>query len=137
MRHYGFVYSFVFDIMLVMKKQNNNKSKREKNNKHTVKNIGIDDNQKYFVAINQDLKTIQEVLRTEMATKTEFEKLHREIATKMVVMEEKIIRHFDVAVEQIDASLRGANADHLSLLDDTKKDHEARIAKVEVRVGLR
>ena len=55
-----------------------------------------EDNQKYFVAINQELKAI----RSEMVTKNELD-------TKLKSSEERIFQHFDVAVEKIESSLRG------------------------------
>jgi len=88
--------------------------------------VKVDSNQKYFVAINQDLKKIEDVLQNEMATKTE-----------LIKMQERIFQHFDVAVEKIESSLRGAKSDQISLLDDKKNDHEVRITKLEVRAGLR
>ncbi|MDO8511716.1 MAG: hypothetical protein Q7S57_00445 [bacterium] len=84
--------------------------------------VKADDNQKYFIAINQELNSI----RSEMATKVELRD-----------MEERIFQHFDVSVEKIESSLRGANSDHISLLDEKKNDHEVRITTLEVRAGLR
>ena len=103
--------------------------------KTSHKSAKVDDNLKYFVAINQELK----VIRSEMATKKELEQMRSEMATKMELreMQERIFRHFDVAVEKIESSLVGANKDHISLLEDGKEDHEVRITKLEVRAGLR
>ena len=68
--------------MVTMKKLKNTKVKIGKNKNNTVKGVGAENNQKYFVAINQDLKKIQEVLKNEMATKKYLEVLRSEMATK-------------------------------------------------------
>ena len=45
--------------------------------------------------------------------------------------------HFDVVAENIHADLAGANRDEISVLQDTKHNHETRIAQLEQVAGLR
>lgn len=49
---------------------------------------------------------------------------------------EEIIRHFDVAVEDIRHDLLGARRDEVELLKDGHSDHELRLKRVERHVGL-
>lgn len=105
-----------------MKKQNNNIPKAKINIESAIESHELIENEKHFIAINEELKA----MRNEMATKKEIKE-----------MEARIFRHFDVAVEDIESSLRGANEDQLSLLDNKKNEHEIRITKLEVRAGLR
>jgi hypothetical protein len=63
------------------------------------------------------------------ATKQDLRLLEQRLLTSSAHQKEEIIRHFDVAVENIRHDLLGANADRIELLQD-------RIARVEQRVGL-
>lgn len=65
------------------------------------------------------------------------DKLRGEIIGQMSEMREEILHHFDVAVENIEDSLRGANADDISLLKDNVEINRQRIAVLEERVALR
>lgn len=47
-----------------------------------------------------------------------------------------IIRHFDVAVEDIRHDLEGANRDEIGVLKDAKRDHEQRIVRLEQQAGI-
>lgn len=76
-------------------------------------------------AIKQDLD--------QMATKADLAKLRSEVA----VMKDEIIRHFNVVAENIHQDVAGANADRVSLLEDQRTEHEARLTTVEQRLGLR
>jgi hypothetical protein len=48
----------------------------------------------------------------------------------------EIKHHFDIAVENIEADLKGANSDEISLLKDTLSDHGKLIKTIENHVGL-
>lgn len=78
-------------------------------------------------ALRQDIGREMKDLKTEM----------RNLKTEITDLKTEILHHFDAAVENIEESLRGANADEISLLQDGRKDHEARITTLEQRVGLR
>jgi hypothetical protein len=77
-----------------------------------------------------------------VANKGDFSALRREIAAKfatkdeLAAMEQRILDHFDAAVENISQELRGANADEISLLKDTDNKLHDRIVPLERQVGI-
>jgi hypothetical protein len=60
-----------------------------------------------------------------------------QLRSEMKEMKDEILHHFDVAVENIEDSLRGANADEISLLKTNLDLHEERIGMLEQHAGLR
>jgi hypothetical protein len=72
----------------------------------------------------------------EPATKGDLHRLRGEIASKMATMQEEIVRHFDVAVENIEESLRGANADEIDTLRDADRSLHERLTPLEQRAGI-
>jgi hypothetical protein len=64
-------------------------------------------------------------------------KLRTEILGQVSEMRDEILRHFDVAVENIEDSLRGANADEISLMKNNLEIHKERLDVLEERVRLR
>lgn len=71
------------------------------------------------------------------ATKNDLEVTKSELRAEMKQMKDEIIRHFDVALEQMRHDLAGANQDEIETLKDGKVDHENRIVRLEQTVGLR
>jgi len=94
-------------------------------------------------AIKQDFDGLRDEvkeLKNEMATKADLAKLRDEMAVMkddMASMKDEIIRHFNVVAENIHQDVAAANADRVSLLEDQREEHEARLTTVEQRLGLR
>jgi len=80
-----------------------------------------------LLTLRQDIGREIRDLRAEM----------KDLKTEITDLKTEIFDHFDAAVENIEESLRGANADEISLLQDSKEDHETRLTTLEHRVGLR
>lgn len=58
------------------------------------------------------------------------------VEAKMDRLKDEILDHFDAAVENIEADLKGANRDEISLLKTKQQQHEQRISVLERRSGL-
>ncbi len=79
-------------------------------------------------------------LRRDLAGKASAEDVaavQKELVAQLREMKEEIFLHFDAALENIEETLKGANADEISLLGDVREDHELRIGTLEKQAGLR
>ena len=75
--------------------------------------------------------------RAETRLRGEFHRNGIDLRREMAALKQELLDHFDAAVENIVESLRGANADELSLLRDLAKNHDSRLKAVEQKAGLR
>jgi gas vesicle protein len=92
--------------------------------------------------LHTEMKDMREGLRSEMkemqgGLRSEMKEIRDGLRSEMKEMKDEIINHFDAAVENIEDSLRGANADEISLLNTNLDRHEERIGVLEERIGLR
>lgn len=79
-------------------------------------------------------------LRNDLAAKplrSDLAALEQRLDRKMEAMKNEILHNFEALVENIEDSLKGANADEISLLQNKQGDHEQRIATLENRTSLR
>lgn len=89
-------------------------------------------------ATKRDITLVRKEIHDSAAElRTEMKDMRDGLRSEMKEMKDEILHHFDVAVENIEDSLRGANADEISLLKTNLDLHEDRLGAVEERVGLR
>jgi hypothetical protein len=70
------------------------------------------------------------------ATKGDLHDLRHDMQRQMATMEQRILDHFDAAVENIEEQLGGANADEISLLKDADNNLHERLLPLERRSGI-
>jgi dGTP triphosphohydrolase len=92
--------------------------------------------------LRTEMKDMRDGLRMEMkeigdGLRSEMKEIRDGLRSEMKEMKDEILHHFDVAVENIEDSLRGANADEISLMKNNLKLHKERLDVIEERVGLR
>ena len=95
-----------------------------------------------IAVVRQEIRNSVTDLRTEMkdmreGLRSEMKEMSDGLRSEMKEMKDEILHHFDVAVENIEDSLRGANADEISLMKNNLKNHKERLDVIEERVGLR
>lgn len=73
---------------------------------------------------------------TTPATKGDLAQLRDELDRKIESFKDEILRHFDVAVENIRHDLTGALRDAIEIAKDLKDNHERRIRRLERAAGL-
>lgn len=84
--------------------------------------------------LREELRQLEE--RIDKKQEARFEKQESLLQKALDLQEQRIKFHFDVAVENIEDSLRGANKDKISDLEDADKRLQQRVEVLERHTGL-
>jgi hypothetical protein len=89
-------------------------------------------------ATKRDIAVVKkEIHDSAAALRTEIKDERDVLSLEMKEIKDEILRYFDVVIENIEDSFRGANADEISLIKTNLGLHGERLDTIEERVGLR